>query len=91
MSTKTKRMTSEASQVPVQETGDRNTLGHTTTVGQAVVSTSSNSADGLGPVQEVGGSAGQGLVQEVGGSAGLCPVQEVGGSVGVLCTSAVVR
>ena len=78
-STKTKRMTSEASQVSVQETGDMNTLGHTTTVGQAVVLTSSNNADGLGPVQEVGGSA------------GLGPVQEVGGSVGVLCTSAVVR
>ena len=72
-------MTSEARQVPVQETEDMNTLGHTTTVGQAVVLTSSNNADGLGPVQEVGGSA------------GLSPVQEVGSSVGVLCTSAVVR
>ena len=63
-------MTSEASLVPEQETGDRNTLGHTTTVGQAVVSTSSNSADALSPVQEVGGSTGLGSVQEVGGSVG---------------------
>ena len=47
----------ETSQVPSQEVEDRNILEHTTPVRQVVVSTSSDSAEGLGVVEEVGGSA----------------------------------
>ena len=89
----------EANQVPVQEMGDRSTAGRMTTLGQVMMSTSSDGDDvhevgdnvGLGAVQEVGDSAGLGAVQEVGDSAGLGAVQEVGGSAGVLCTSLNVR
>ena len=94
--TNTKRMTNnagsrEASQVPVQEMGDRNTVGRTTALGQVMMSTSSGGADvhevgdnvGLGAVQEVGDNVGLGAVQEIGGSAGLGAVQEIGGSAGL--------
>ncbi|KAI0217473.1 hypothetical protein LSAT2_030732, partial [Lamellibrachia satsuma] len=88
----------EASHVPVQEMGDRNTVGRTTTLGQEVDDNVGLGAVqevddnvGLGAVQEIGGSAGLGAVQEVGGSAGLGAVQEIGGSAEVLCTSLNVR
>ena len=90
----------EASQVPSREVEDRNRLEHTTAVSQVVVSTSPDSVEGLGVVEEVGGSAGvlrsslnvrYGVQETTPDSAGLGAVQEVGGSAGVLCTSLNVR
>ena len=91
----------EASQMPSREVEDRNRLEHTTAVRQVVVSTSSDSAEGLGAVEEVGGSAGvlctslnvrYGVQETSSDSAeGLGAVEEIGGSAGVLCTSLDVR
>ena len=94
--TNTKSMTNnagsrEASQVPVQEMGDRNTVGRMTTLGRVMVSTSLDGADvhevgdnvGLRAVQEVGDNVGLRAVQEVGDNVGLRAVQEVGDNVGL--------